>query len=85
MTNQELCLKTINKMYDISNEFGGGEYNDEMIYNLQGANECYEYSEEITDKDWIDTLKELEECLAWFLWVKKIFILKSKEPHQIYG
>tara|TARA_R110002020_G_scaffold9539_3_gene37464 strand:- start:659 stop:910 length:252 start_codon:yes stop_codon:yes gene_type:complete len=83
MTTKEECYQVMSKMHQIFHDCGGYEYNDDMLYNLDGANERYEIAKE--DGDWEGCLEEISQCLPYFVWVKKMLTLQAEEPQQIYG
>lgn len=72
-----------NRMWDIFNEHGGYEYNDEMFYQLQGIQESISDCKE--DSDIPHMLKEANETMAFFEWVVEYKGLMDREPPQLYG
>jgi hypothetical protein len=84
------------KCFLIYDEFGGmNDYNDQMIYQLRGLSadieECEHDAEEFDKVDIIhqdiykSTLAHADATLLWFKWVKKMMVLKAKEPSPIFG
>ena len=78
--------KKINKMHqemwDIYNELGGYDYNDEMLTQLSGVDE--EIAEAEEDSDWEYCYKNVEATYKWFKQVKKIRQLQESLPEVIY-
>ena len=78
--------KKINKMHqemwDIYNELGGYDYNDEMLTQLSGVDE--ETAEAEEDNDWEYCYKNVEATYKWFKQVKKIRQLQESLPEVIY-
>ena len=72
----------VGKCWSIYNEHGGYEYNDEMIYQLDGIRYSMEECE--CDEDIEHMLNEAKEVLKYFVWVKNIKELIENEPPQIY-
>jgi len=72
-----------NRMWDIFNEHGGYEYNDDMFYQLQGIQESISDCKE--DRDIPHMLKEAKETMAFFEWVVEYKELMDREPPQLYG
>jgi len=72
-----------NRMWDIFNEHGGYEYNDDMFYQLQGIQESISDCKE--DSDIPHMLKEAKETMAFFEWVVEYKELMDREPPQLYG
>ena len=74
-------IKINDKLWDIFHEHGGYEYNDEMIWQLEG----YGMSIEEMEEDETDhVLKEGNTTLEYFEWVVKMIELKESEPPQLY-
>ena len=82
------------KCHAIYEEFGGYDYNDKMIYQLRGLDadieECSECMEELSSQRerevlYKGALANADATLLWFEWVKKMMVLKSKEPSAIFG
>tara|TARA_R110000737_G_scaffold72286_2_gene100787 strand:- start:3176 stop:3427 length:252 start_codon:yes stop_codon:yes gene_type:complete len=74
-------IKINDKLWDIFHEHGGYEYNDEMIWQLEGyATSIDEMEEDETDH----VLKEGNTTLEYFEWVVKMIELKESEPPQLY-
>ena len=83
------------KCFLIYDEFGGmNDYNDNMISQLRGLSadieECRECMEELYSQRerevlYKGTLANADATLLWFEWVKKMMVLKSKEPSAIFG
>jgi len=74
-------IKINDKLWDIFNEHGGYEYNDEMIWQLEG------YGISINEMEEDETEHVLEEGVAtlkYFEWVVNMLELKESEPPQLY-
>lgn len=82
MTNEKKVCKIQAKLWDIFNEHGGYDYNDEMYWQLQGLqgsiDEC------MNDADWVNMLSEADTTLKYFKWIKSILVLKDNEPESLY-
>ena len=70
------------KCWSIHEEYGGYEYNDQMVYKLDGLGCSMEECE--CDEDVEHMLSEAKEVLKYFVWVKNIRELIENEPPQIY-
>ncbi len=73
----------ISKCYHIYNEYGGGEYNDQMLYQVEGLSEAFS-EEYYSDKDFESVLETAEEVYEWFKQVKKIIVLQKKLPQTTF-
>ena len=71
------------KMWDIFHEHGGYEYNDDMLYQLQGMAMSMDECED--DDDIPHMLKEATETMKFFDWVVEYKDLMEREPPQLYG
>lgn len=78
--------KKINKMHqemwDTYNEWGGYDYNDEMLTQLYGVDE--EIAEAEEENDWEYCYKNVEATYKWFKQVEKIRQLQESLPEVIY-
>ena len=78
--------KQINKMHQemwaIFNEWGGYDYNDEMLTQLYGVDE--EIAEAEEDNDWEYYYKNIEATYKWFKQVEKIRQLQESLPEVMY-
>lgn len=72
-----------NKMWQIFNEHGGYEYNDEMYWQLQGIQDSLDECED--DDDIPNMLEEASETMQFFDWVVEYKELMEREPPMIYG
>ena len=70
------------KMWEIFEEHGGYEYNDEMYWQLMGIKDSLDECEE--DGDIPNMLKEATETMAYFNWVVEVKKLRDREPPQLY-
>ena len=71
------------KMWEIFEEHGGYEYNDEMYWQLQGMHESISAYDD--DQDIPILLKEAKETMAFFDWVVEYKELMDREPPTIYA
>ena len=78
--------KQINKMYQemwaIFNKWGGYDYNDEMLIQLNGLDE--EIAEAKEDNDWGYCYENVKATYKWFKKVEKIRSLQES-LYTIYG
>ena len=74
--------------WDIFNNYGGYDYNDEMLYQLQGLqdsiDECSDDAVKFGDKAWEGMVEEAETTYTWFLHIKKIRELQESIPESLY-
>ena len=70
------------EMWDIYNELGGYDYNDEMLTQLSGVDE--EIAEAEEDNDWEYCYENVEVTYKWFKQVEKIRQLQESLPEGIY-
>jgi len=82
MKNQKRVYTINNLCWDIFNEHGGYNFNDEMLTQLEGLSDSI--SECMNDDDWEHMLKEANTTHAWFDWVKSIRVLEDNEPKSLY-
>ena len=81
-TTKQKCQELYDKIYDAFCEQSGGEYNDTMWTQWQGASdEMFEADE---DGDWDYALKNLTECWNYVKVCKKIDELQANMPNAIY-
>ena len=71
------------KMWDIFDDKGGYEYNDAMLYQLQGIQMSLDECED--DDDIPHMLKEATETMKFFDWVVEYKDLMEREPPQLYA
>ena len=64
--------------WDIFNEYGGYDYNDEMLYQLRGLQDSIH--ECMNEEDWKNMVEESETTCTWFLHIKKIRVLQENIP-----
>jgi hypothetical protein len=80
-------MKQINlliaEMWDIFHKHGGYEYNDAMVYQLQGMEESL--NDCLGVEDLPNMLDEVEQTMKYFQWVKAMLALMETEPPQLYG
>ena len=75
--------KMYDEIWDIFNEHGGYDYNDEMYWQCVGASQSFQECEE--DDDWEALIKhEFEPCLKYMRHIKKLIILQDSIPPAIY-
>jgi len=76
--------KMYDEIWDIFNEHGGYDYNDEMYYHCLGASQSFQECEEDND-GWEALIKhEFEPCLKYMRHIKKIRILQESMPSEVY-
>ena len=68
--------------WDIFNEHGGYDYNDDMLYQLQGLGDSI--SECMNEEDWEGMVKEAETTYTWFKHIKNIRELQDNIPTSLY-
>ena len=68
--------------WDIFNEHGGYDYNDDMLYQLEGVS-CSE-DECMNEEDWKNMVDEAETTYTWFKHIKKIRVLQESIPTSLY-
>jgi len=68
--------------YAIFNEYGGYNYNDSMLYQLQGLRQSI--GECLNEEDWEHMVKEASTTLKWFKHIEKIRALEETEPVALY-
>jgi hypothetical protein len=68
--------------WDIFNEYGGYDYNDEMLYQLEGLSDSE--GECMNEEDWKHMVKEAETTHTWFKHIKKIRELQENIPTSLY-
>jgi|TARA_Y100000289_G_C3920749_1_gene150188 hypothetical protein len=87
ITKESVIIKCANihkKCWKIYDDYGGYDYNDQMLYQLTGLNETIEMT--FNDKYPLETcLKEAEITYNWFKHIKKIRVLQESEPESLYG
>lgn len=81
--DREKITQMHGRMWEIFNEHGGYEYNDEMFYQLQGIQESMNDCED--DRDIPHMLREATDTMKFFEWVVEYRALMDREPPQIYG
>jgi hypothetical protein len=83
MNLHEKRVDTLNeKCWEIFNEYGGYDYNDEMLYQAQGLlDSTYECENE---EDWKNMVEEAETTYTWFKHIKKIRVLQENIPTSLY-
>ena len=68
--------------YTIFNEHGGYNYNDAMLYQLQGLRQSI--GECLNEEDWMNMEIEATTTLKWFKHIEKIRVLEESEPESLY-
>jgi hypothetical protein len=72
----------------IFEEYGGYDYNDEMLYQLQGLRdsiaECEDDAVKFGDKAWEGMVEEAETTYTWFKHIEKIRELQEDIPTSLY-
>ena len=92
MEKQEITLEMASNMtsviemndqcYNIFNEHGGYNYNDDMLYQLQGLRESI--GECLNEEDWENMVKEASTTLKWFKHIEEIRKLEESIPNSLY-
>ena len=80
--HKERVNKLSGQCYDIYHEYGGYDYNDEMLYQLQGLDACM--SECRNEIDWEDMVEKAETTNTWFKHIEKIRELQENIPTSLY-
>jgi hypothetical protein len=70
-------------MWEIFEERGDNEYNEEMYWQLQGMQESISAYDD--DNDIPILLKEAKETMAFFDWVVEYKELMDRKPPTIYA
>lgn len=68
--------------WHIFNEYGGYDYNDDMLYQLQGLQ--YSMFECESEEDWKGMVDEAETTYTWFKHIKNIRELQDNIPTSLY-
>ena len=68
--------------YAIFHEHGGYNYNDEMLYQLQGLRESI--GECLNEEDWKNMKDEATTTLIWFKHIENIRRLEDSIPESLY-
>ena len=68
--------------WHIFNEHGGYDYNDEMLYQLQGLGDSI--SECMNEEDSKNMVDEAETTYTWFKHIKNIRELQDNIPTSLY-
>jgi hypothetical protein len=83
MNIHEKRVEEINSIcWHIFNEHGGYDYNDDMLYQLQGLGDSI--SECMNDEDWKNMVDEAETTYTWFKHIKNIRELQDNIPTSLY-
>tara|TARA_R110000803_G_scaffold163375_1_gene227023 strand:+ start:1440 stop:1706 length:267 start_codon:yes stop_codon:yes gene_type:complete len=82
LKDRQNIKKMNHKMWEIFEEYGGYEYNDEMYWQLQGLKDSFSECED--DGDIPNMLQETKETMAYFEWVVEVKKLMDREPPQLY-
>ena len=80
--HKERVNKLNSNCWDIFNEYGGYDYNDEMLYQLQGLGDSI--SECMNEEDWKNMVDEAETTYTWFKHIKNIRELQDNIPTSLY-
>jgi len=80
--HKEKVNKLSGQCYDIFHEYGGYDYNDEMLYQLQGLQESIH--ECMNEEDWKNMVEEAETTNTWFKHIEKIRELQENIPTSLY-
>lgn len=83
MNIHEKRVNTLDKKcWDIFNEYGGYDYNDEMLYQLEGLADSK--GECMNEEDWESMVEEAETTYTWFKHIKNIRELQESIPESLY-
>tara|TARA_R100001377_G_scaffold81819_1_gene61569 strand:- start:293 stop:589 length:297 start_codon:yes stop_codon:yes gene_type:complete len=77
---REIAHKMLGEIWAIFNEYGGYDYNDEMYWQTQGAEDSW--NEASYDNDWESLISEYTPCLEYMRHIKKIRILQEDSPQE---
>ena len=66
----------------IFEEYGGYDYNDEMLYQLEGLQDSID--ECMNEIDWEDMVEKAETTNTWFKHIEKIRELQENIPTSLY-
>ena len=80
--HKEKVNKLSSLCWDIFEEYGGYDYNDEMLDQLQGLQDSV--SECMNEEDWKGMVEEAETTCLWFLHIEKIRELQENIPTSLY-
>lgn len=83
ITQQKKINEIRTKIWDVFEEHGGYEYNDEMYWQLQGFQDSMDECD--TDDDIVNMLNEASDTIKFFDWVVEYKELMEREPPQLYG
>ena len=83
ITHQKKINEIRTKIWDVFEEHGGYEYNDEMYWQLQGFQDSMDECD--TDDDIVNMLNEASDTIKFFDWVVEYKELMEREPPQLYG
>lgn len=81
-TDKQKCQELYDKIYDAFHDQSGGDYNDTMYAQWQGASE--EMFEADEEGDWTYCLKTLTECWKYVEVCKLIDDLQNNMPEAVY-
>ena len=82
LSEKKTCMILYSKIADAFHDQSGGDYNDTMYWQWQGAYE--EVCEAEEDNDWSTAISNLSKCWAYVKHCKKIDDLKSNMPPEVY-
>ena len=82
MNNKEKINKLNGQCWDIFNEYGGYDYNDEMLYQLEGLADSE--GECMNEEDWRNMVEEAKTTYKWFKHIEKIRELQDSIPTSLY-
>ena len=80
--HKEKVNKLSSQCWDIVEEYGGYDYNDEMLDQLQGLQDSV--SECMNEEDWKGMVEEAETTYTWFKHIEKIRELQENIPTSLY-
>ena len=80
--HKEKVNKLSSQCWGIFEEYGGYDYNDEMLYQLEGLQDSID--ECMNEIDWEDMVEKAETTCLWFLHIEKIRELQENIPTSLY-
>tara|TARA_R110002012_G_scaffold75703_1_gene191219 strand:- start:248 stop:502 length:255 start_codon:yes stop_codon:yes gene_type:complete len=80
--HKEKVNKLNEECWDIFQEYGGYDYNDEMLYQLEGLRDSIH--ECMNEEDWKGMAEEAETTYTWFRHIEKIRELQENIPTSLY-
>ena len=82
MKLETIIFKMKYQMFEIFEEWGGYDHNDNIIYNLEAIDDLIEETE---NEDFEDIYETVLITFKWFKWVEKLRKLQENEPECLFG